>query len=122
MVDAPTRDVPDLDEFGAKVIAFLEANATAKPPEREFVWGEGSDSVAVFEERDEDVERAMLDAAKAWRATRDDAGLGWISGPSEYGGRGLSAVHQRLYDSLEAGYQVPNQSFFTIGLGMVAPT
>jgi acyl-CoA dehydrogenase len=122
MVDAPTRDVPGLDEFGAEVVAFLDANATAKPPEREFVWGEGSDSVAVFEERDEDVERAMLDAAKAWRATRDDAGLGWISGPSEYGGRALSAAHQRRYDSLEAGYQVPNQSFFTIGLGMVAPT
>ena len=58
----------------------------------------------------------------AWRAKRFDAGLGWITGPPELGGRGLSSAHQRVYDALESQYDVPNQSFFTIGLGMVAPT
>ena len=42
--------------------------------------------------------------------------------PDEYGGRQLSAAHQRAYDHLESLYDVPNQSFFLIGLGMVAPT
>jgi acyl-CoA dehydrogenase len=49
----------------------------------------------MFEERDRDAERAGLARAQAWRAQRFDAGLGWITGPAEYGGRGLTAAHQR---------------------------
>ena len=115
-------DAPDLVEFEREVITFLDANAEPKPVERSFEWGKGSDQVAVFEERDERTEGRLLDAAKAWRAKRYDAGLGWITGPRQFGGRELSAAHQRLYDATEARYRVPNQSFFTIGLGMVAPT
>jgi acyl-CoA dehydrogenase len=76
----------------------------------------------MFEERDRAAERAQLAAACEWRAKRFDAGLGWITGPVEFGGRGLSSAHQRAYDTVESRYEVPNQSFFTIGLGMVAPT
>ncbi len=111
-----------VDEFATEVGQFLAANATAKAGEQKFVWGEGSDKVAMFEERDRDVERAALAAAQAWRAKRFDAGLGWITGPEEFGGRALTAAHQRVYDGLESKYEVPNQGFFTIGLGMVAPT
>ena len=49
-------------------------------------------------------------------------GLGWISGPRAYGGRELPRRYEREYQSLESRYDVPNQSFFGIGLGMVAPT
>ncbi|HEV8056394.1 MAG TPA: acyl-CoA dehydrogenase family protein [Nocardioidaceae bacterium] len=45
-----------------------------------------------------------------------------MTGPSEFGGRDLTAAHQRVYDTAEAAYRAPSQSFFTIGLGMVAPT
>ncbi|MEX2627935.1 MAG: acyl-CoA dehydrogenase family protein [Ilumatobacteraceae bacterium] len=110
------------DEFRDEVTAFLDANARRKDAEKKFVWGEGSDTVAMFEERDRDVEREMLAAACEWRALRFDNGLGWITGPAEFGGRDLTNAHQRTYDQLEARYEVPNQSFFTIGLGMVAPT
>jgi alkylation response protein AidB-like acyl-CoA dehydrogenase len=113
---------PTLDEFRAEVTAFLEANAERSEAERKFVWGEGSDKVAMFEERDRATELEMLRDACAWRAKRFDAGLGWITGPAEYGGRGLPSAFQREYDALESQFQVPNQSFFTIGLGMVAPT
>ena len=111
-----------VDEFRAEVTEFLEANAERKEAEKKFVWGEGSDKVAMFEERDRDAELVMLKESCAWRAQRFDAGLGWITGPTEFGGRELSSAHQRVYDSLEAKYRVPNQGFFTIGLGMVAPT
>ena len=61
--------------------------------------------------------------AKEWRATRFDAGFGWITGPTEYGGRELpDAYERRVPASSKAATQVPNQSFFGIGLGMVAPT
>lgn len=111
-----------VEEFQVEVEQFLREHATEKAAEKKFVWGEGSDKVAMFEERDRDAERAGLARAQAWRATRFDAGLGWITGPEVYGGRGLTAAHQRVYDSLESAYDVPNMSYFAIGLGMVAPT
>jgi acyl-CoA dehydrogenase len=76
----------------------------------------------MFEEKDRDTELADVRRAQAWRATKFDAGFGWITGPREYGGRELSNAYERLWNHLEAQYQVPNQSAFTIGLGMVAPT
>jgi acyl-CoA dehydrogenase len=76
----------------------------------------------MFEEIEPAEEQRQIAAAKAWRAKRADAGLHWISGPTELGGRDLSAAHDRLYASLESRYVVPAQGFFGIGLGMVAPT
>src|SRR5690606_39136541 len=110
---------PTMDEFRSEVLAFLDANAERKPEAKAFVWGEGDDDVAMFEEVDPETERRQLDEAKAWRAKRYDAGLGYISGAAEYGGRELPAAYERLYASLEARYAVPDQSYFGIGLGMV---
>lgn len=113
-----------LEQFEEEVTAFLDAHAErrAADVETRFVWGEGDDSVAMFEEIDPEQERRELAAAKQWRATRFDAGLGYITGPEEFGGRGLSAAHDRLYSRLESRYETPKMSFFGIGLGMVAPT
>ena len=113
---------PTIDQFRAEVTAFLDANAERKPESRAFVWGEGDDEVAMFEEVDPEVERRQLAEAKAWRAKRYDAGLGYITGAAEFGGRELPPTYGRAYDSLESRYDVPNQTFFGIGLGMVAPT
>ncbi len=113
---------PSLEDFAEECTAFLDASAERRPPARDFVWGEGDDSIALFEEIDPAEERRMLGEAKAWRARRFDAGLGWIFGPPELGGRGLSPAHDRLYTALEAKYVVPPQNYFGIGLGMVAPT
>lgn len=109
-------------EFRDEVVAFLEATTTRRDAGSGFVWGEGSDEVSVFEEIDPEAEVAALAAAKAWRARRDDAGLAWISGPTELGGRGLPTSYERIYAATEAGYRVPDMGFFTISLGMVAPT
>jgi acyl-CoA dehydrogenase len=111
-----------LESFAAEARTFLDGNATRKEAEKKFVWGEGSDTVGMFEERARERELAELAKAKRWRASKFAAGFGWITGPEQYGGRGLSNAHQRAWDVLEAQYQVPNQGFFAIGLGMVAPT
>jgi alkylation response protein AidB-like acyl-CoA dehydrogenase len=113
---------PTLEEFRQEVTAFLDANAPKKGEEEKFVWGEGPDKVALFDEKSNEAELEQLKEAQAWRAKRFDAGLGWIGGPQEFGGRGLSSAHERIYAGLESRYDVPNQSFFGIGLGMVAPT
>jgi acyl-CoA dehydrogenase len=117
-----TEAEPDLATFAAECRSFLDANATPKPPERTFVWGEGGDNVSLFDEISPDAELAALVEAKAWRAARWDAGLGWITGPVELGGRGLSKAHEKAYTTLEADYVIPDQQFFGIGFGMIAPT
>ena len=111
-----------LEAFTSEARDFLEANAARKEAERTFVWGEGSDKVAMFEERNRTEETNDLRRACDWRGKKYDAGFGWITGPAEYGGRGLPGAYEKAWNALESQYQVPNQSAFTIGLGMVAPT
>ena len=113
---------PTLEQFQADALAFLEANAPRKEAEKKFVWGEGADKVSMFEEKDRQAEKLDVAEACAWRQKKFDAGFGYLFGSEQYGGRGLPAAYSRVYDTLEAKYEIPNQSCFTIGLGMVAPT
>lgn len=109
---------PTLEEFRAECAAFLDQHARLRPSAGPFVWGEGDDRVVLFDEQD----GAELEAARAWRALRHKAGLGWISGPADYGGRGLPIAYERIYSELEAAYDIPDQSLFMIGLSIIAPT
>ena len=113
---------PTLEQFQADALAFLEANAPRKEAEKKFVWGEGADKVVMFEEKDRQSEKLDVAEACAWRRKKFDAGFGYIFGPAQYGGRGLPVAYSRAYDALESKYEIPSQSCFTIGLGMVAPT
>jgi alkylation response protein AidB-like acyl-CoA dehydrogenase len=116
-------DQPTLEQFRGECLAFLDANATLKvEEEKKFVWGEGDDDVSILEEVDRTREAVELEKAKAWRAKRFDAGLGYITGAKEFGGRELPSAYERVYGSLEAKYDIPSMGFFGIGLGMVAPT
>ena len=117
--------MPDItiDEFRAEATAFLDANARPREVEQKFVWGEGSDEVSLFEEISREREQAAIAKAKEWRAKRFDAGFGWISGPAEYGGRELPALVRTALPRARGALRPPrHQSFFGIGLGMVAPT
>jgi alkylation response protein AidB-like acyl-CoA dehydrogenase len=108
-------------EFKEEALAFLESNAKPRTEAR-FEWGEGSDQVAAIPEQSEEEELAGLEQARAWSQKRFDAGFGWITGPTDYGGRGLDRSFQRLYDELESRFETPAMTPFGIGLGMVAPT
>jgi alkylation response protein AidB-like acyl-CoA dehydrogenase len=110
-----------LDDFSAAAQAFLDEHAEPRTEEK-FVWGEGSDRVGVLDEKTPEQEAAEVAAAQEWKAAEYDAGFGWITGPTEYGGRALSADHARRYAQLRSGYRIPSQQAFGIGLGMVAPT
>jgi alkylation response protein AidB-like acyl-CoA dehydrogenase len=107
--------------FRAEAKSFLDENAERRVEEK-FEWGKGSDRVGLLEEKSAEEEAAEIRAAKAWKGTEFDAGFGWISGPDEYGGRGLPVAYERAYRELAAGYAIPTQTIFGIGLGMVAPT
>jgi len=109
------------DAFAEEALEFLRGHAKPKVHVATG-WGEGSDRVNLLAEKTREEELADLRAAKEWRRTAFDAGFAWITGPTEYGGRGLPSSYERRYQALEAGFEVPSQGPFTIGLGMVAPT
>jgi alkylation response protein AidB-like acyl-CoA dehydrogenase len=115
---------PSPAEFAAAAEAWL---AERYPPAAtnggtRFEWGVGSDEVRVFQEPDAAEEAQAMPAVRAWRQALWAAGYGWITGPTKYGGAGLSAAHQREFEKLTRRYQVPGDSMLTIGLGMIAPT
>jgi len=112
----------ELDDFTKRATAFLSDSLPRKEATKAFVWGEGSDNMSMFEEKSREAEKEMVAAEKAWRKKKYDAGFGWITGPTQYGGAGLTAAHERAYQTAEAGFKAPGQGIFTIGLGMVAPT
>ena len=109
-----------VDSFLEKARAFLEAvvpdhvTAPVGPVDRQ--------RIALFPDLTPDEERRELAAAMAWRNARFDAGFGWITGPPEFGGSGLSPQHDRAYVRLERQFELPSQRLYDIGLGMVAPT
>ena len=109
------------EAFSAEALDFLNGNARLRVEEKTG-WGEGSDQVGLLSEKSPEEERADVAAAKAWRQKKFDAGFGWITGPTQYGGRGLPSRFERIYQGLESTFDVPTQSPFGISLGMVAPT
>jgi alkylation response protein AidB-like acyl-CoA dehydrogenase len=105
-------------EFLAAAASFIE-NAAAR--RATVLSGPAAERVALFPDLTAEEEQAELAAARAWRQERFDAGFGWITGPVDYGGAGLSAAHERAYLRLERACAFPPQRIYDIGVGMVAP-
>lgn len=106
----------DLDEFEAEVRSFFDGRAPRR--DHDAVRGVAQ----MFEELPHSEHVEQLAAAKRWRADRFDSGYGWISGPPEFGGLGLPRRFEWVWNAIEAEYDIPDQSYFGISLGMVAPT
>lgn len=51
-----------------------------------------------------------------------DAGYGWITGPTDYGGAGLPAEYEQAFAGVEREYAIPSKGPLSVSLGMVAPT
>lgn len=123
---SPASTGPDisLEDFTAEAESYLAQHypRARRGAEQRFVWGEGSDEVRVFQEPDPEVEADALPAIRAWRAGLWEAGLGWITGPTEYGGRGLPSAYQRAFERVSRGFEVPGDGSLTVSLGMIAPT
>jgi len=103
-------DFDDTEEeraFRAEAYAWLSANAELRTTE------ERSHSL------DEDAE--LLAAVKGWQRTRAEAGWAGITWPIEFGGRGLSGVHQAVFDQEQAKFDVAHGPLM-VGLAMVGPT
>ncbi len=117
-----SNSLPTEEAFRAEAREFLAVHCKPREKESTRKWGEGSDKVSVFEEKSAEAERRDIANAKAWRASMFDAGFGWITGPTQLGGRGLPGTYQKMYDDEASRFSTPNLGMFQIGLGMVAPT
>jgi alkylation response protein AidB-like acyl-CoA dehydrogenase len=103
--------VTDIEAFRAEARAWLGANATPRSGDE--------NPAALFTEHSDEV--AYVAEAKAWQQRLFDAGWAGITWPEEYGGRGLSQVHQIVWVQESARYDLPLE-IFSIGLGMGGPT
>jgi acyl-CoA dehydrogenase len=114
--------VTSIDELLDEARGFLDVHLELRTvTDEKFVWGDGSDRVHILEETEASELETTLADAKRYAALRFDAGFGWIDGPVEYGGRGLSLEHARAYQELEATYEVPDLSILTIAVGFIGP-
>ncbi|WP_328688864.1 acyl-CoA dehydrogenase family protein [Streptomyces phaeochromogenes] len=113
----------DMQDFAAEVRRFLDAHVAKAPDRTAFTWGEGDDTMAYFSSLPPEEEREHVQRARDWQRIRHENGFGWITGPPEYGGRGLTPVHDLLYDAIESEYDVADTGTLSvIGLGMIGPT
>ncbi|MET7731952.1 acyl-CoA dehydrogenase family protein [Streptomyces sp. NPDC005402] len=113
----------DMQDFAAEARRFLDAHAAKAADRTGVTWGEGDDSMAYFSSLPPEEEAEHVRRARAWQRTRHENGFGWITGPPEYGGRGLTPLHDLLYDSIESEYDVPDTGVLgVVGLGMIGPT
>src|SRR5436853_2271119 len=96
------------DQFRAEAVAFLEANAKPRH-EESTAWGEGSDKVGLLAEKTFEEELEEVRAGKVWKAQVFDAGFGWITGPSPYGGRELPASYERTWQAESARFDTPTE-------------
>jgi alkylation response protein AidB-like acyl-CoA dehydrogenase len=101
-------DPPDEEAFRGEVLAFLRATLPAKSAMRIAP----SDEKQMF---------SGVDRAVAHQRRLAEAGLAGITWPVAYGGRGLPARYQRLYDQEAQAFQLPPRAL-EIGLGMCGPT
>jgi alkylation response protein AidB-like acyl-CoA dehydrogenase len=99
--------VSELDEFRARVREFLVTHAERA----------GTDASAG---RHDDGD-AVVARGKAFQNALADAGLAALTYPSEFGGAGLDATHQKVFDEESAGYDMPSRQFM-VGIGICAPT
>ncbi len=102
--------------------ALVLRGQCGQAPKETFVWGQGSDNVALFPERTPEQDAAELASARDWARRVFDAGFGWITGPPAYGVADCPATIQRIFNAVGAGYRTPSMAVYGIGLGMVAPT
>lgn len=116
-----TSHTTTLEEITAETRAFLEVRVSRRKTSSDRP-GEGSDDVMGVGLQRGQSELDEVEAARKWQRELFDAGLAWVDGPVEHGGRGLSDAHRHQVHRLIAEYDVPNTGCFMVGHDIVGPT
>jgi alkylation response protein AidB-like acyl-CoA dehydrogenase len=105
----------DLERFRADVVAWLAANAVVRSNDADTRWRPAGLTEGTIDEQ-----RARLAAGKHWQRRVYEAGFAGLTIPSEYGGRGLTTDHERVWYEELAGYDVDTAGL-GLGVGLMAP-
>ncbi len=114
----------DLQAFAAEVESFYETHRPRRTAQR-VEWGLGSDGVAppiVAGRGTPDEERAEIAESRAWQAELFDAGLAWLTGPVDLGGRGLTAEHERIRNEIAQRFVTPDDTLVRTGSAVLGPS
>lgn len=103
-------DTAELAAFRARAAAWLSANVAKRVDER---------ALDLFGERDDDASH-IADAQEA-QARVFEAGFAGLMWPKEYGGRGLTPLHEIVWSQEASRFALPLE-VFSVGLGMGGPT
>ncbi len=103
------EDTQEEAAFRAEVRAWLETHAELR---RDHEPGSIDHSP--------EAEARAWDAAKEWQRRKFEGGWAAITWPVEFGGRGLSPIHQMIWNEEEARFDVP-RSFIAASLAMLGP-
>ncbi|MET0628605.1 MAG: acyl-CoA dehydrogenase family protein [Acidimicrobiia bacterium] len=96
MADA-TTELPDLDEYRAQARAWLEANLERRDP-----------NAQVRLRGTEHRTHETIKPEKAIQRKLYDGGYAGITWPKEYGGQGLPASYERVFNEEARGYRTPD--------------
>ena len=103
-------DTPEEAAFRQKAYDWLSQNAKPLPPD--------ATGPVMLGEREDD---ATIAECKKWQATKAEGGWACLTWPKEYGGQGLTSMHNVIFKQEEAKFEVP-PDVYTITLGMLGPT
>ncbi len=104
------NDTPEEAEYRARVRAWLDENAKLRVP------GAPAHGLLIEGETDD-----VIAEAKAWQATKSDAGWACLRWPKQYGGQEATAIQSVIFSQEEARYDTP-APIYGIGHGMLGPT
>ncbi len=108
------EDSPDLAAFRTEVRAFLDQNAQLKHGD-ERDWSRNGAST------DPDVAEDYRSRCRAWQHLLHESGWAGLAWPSAFGGRGLTAAHQIVFNQELARYDA-TAGFITAAQALVGPT
>jgi alkylation response protein AidB-like acyl-CoA dehydrogenase len=107
-------ETPEEQRFRAEAHAFLAEHARLKP-DRPVHY------LAMADGRDDASDHRHADECRKWQKVLADNGWAGITWPREWGGRGLTANHARIFAEEEAKFDVPRGAF-QVAIAMVGPT
>jgi alkylation response protein AidB-like acyl-CoA dehydrogenase len=116
-----TSEPPEIGEWSAEARAWLAGQLPPRQATGRFIWGQGSDDVAVFNDLSDDDERSLIAGIMDWQQRKFDAGYGAITWPPEYGGAGLPSAYARAFRREETRFdgpghhETPNVSINLVG-------
>jgi alkylation response protein AidB-like acyl-CoA dehydrogenase len=109
---------PDLETWRGEVRAWLAGTV----PPRGADIDSGPPDLAVFRNISDEEESRLLDAVRAYRRARYDAGYGALTLPAEQGGAGLPASFAMVMAQEEAAFAVPmSTELISVTTGLVGP-